>query len=85
MSWRYVLTSQARREMRRLDASARQRVFVALDRYVSELRGDVKKLRSRDDEWRLRVGQWRVRFRSDTQVRVIVVLRVRHRREAYRL
>ena len=84
-AWRYVLTVQARRDMRRLDLSVRQRIFVALDSYVAaERRPDVRKLRGKDNEWRLRVGDWRVRYRRDTEARIIVVLGVRHRREAYR-
>jgi mRNA-degrading endonuclease RelE of RelBE toxin-antitoxin system len=34
-------------------------------------------------EWRLRVGDWRVRFAFDDQQRVIVVLRVLPRGRAY--
>jgi len=33
-------------------------------------------------EYRLRVGDWRVRFSQDAEA--IPILRVRHRREAYR-
>lgn len=82
--WRYVLTPQARRDMRRVDLSARQRVFNALDRYVAERLGDVTKLRGSSEQLRLRVGDWRIRFRPDPGNRVIVVLRVLHRSQAYR-
>ena len=60
--WRYILTPQARRDTRRLDRAVRQRVFDALDNYVAEHRGNVRKLTGREDEWRLRMGDWRVRF-----------------------
>ncbi len=46
--------------------------------------GDMRKLRGRDDEWRLRVGDWRVRFRFDSQSGNVVVLRVLPRGRAYR-
>jgi mRNA-degrading endonuclease RelE of RelBE toxin-antitoxin system len=36
------------------------------------------------DEWRLRVGTWRVRFAFDPQTHTIVVLRVLPRDRAYR-
>jgi mRNA interferase RelE/StbE len=36
------------------------------------------------EEWRLRVGDWRVRFDRDDEARVIVVLRVLPRGRAYR-
>ena len=46
--------------------------------------GDVVKLRGYEGEWRLRVGQWRVRLAFEHETRTIRVLRVLHRREAYR-
>lgn len=35
-------------------------------------------------EYRLRVGDWRVFYDVDEEVKAIVILRVMHRREAYR-
>lgn len=82
--WRYELSSTALRDLRRLDARLRQRVLTALDRYVADPAvGDVRKLVA-SDEWRLRVGDWRVRFLRDPDTKTLVVRRVLHRREAYR-
>ena len=82
--WRYVLSPQALRDMRRLTLSDRQRIFAALDLYVAERRGDVLRLRGRDEEWRLRVGDRRVLFHLNFQDSVVVVLRVLPRGQAYR-
>ena len=82
--WRYVLSRQALRDIRRLTLSARQRIFAALDLYVAERRGNVLKLRGRDEEWRLRVGDRRILFHPNFQDRVLVVLRVLPRARAYR-
>jgi mRNA-degrading endonuclease RelE of RelBE toxin-antitoxin system len=38
--------------------------------------GDVKRLRGHEREYRLRVGQWRVRFERDPASRTITVLHV---------
>jgi hypothetical protein len=44
----------------------------ALDRFVADPRtGDIRKLSS--SQWRLRVGEWRVRFSFDEERRVTVV------------
>ena len=83
LEWRYELTPRAMRDMRHLEVETRSRVFRALDLYVAERRGDVLKLQGHPAEWRLRVGDHRVRFSPDAEKRVIVVLRVLHRREAY--
>ncbi|MBI4339527.1 MAG: type II toxin-antitoxin system RelE/ParE family toxin [Chloroflexi bacterium] len=83
-NWRYVVTPQAERDLRGLDAQVRARVFEALDQYVAgRQRSDVKKLHGRDNEGRLRVGSWRVHFRVNTQEAVIVILAVRNRSDAY--
>lgn len=83
-SWRYVFTARARRDLKRLDPPVQRRVAAALDTFVAgdPPRGDVRKLAA--GEWRLRVGDWRVRFDRDEQARAIVVLRVLPRGRAYR-
>ncbi len=45
--------------------------------------GDVVKLQDAKDEYRLRVGQWRVIFRRVKDERVVVVTAVRPRGGAY--
>ncbi len=54
-----------------------------LETFASTGHGDVKKLKGSDREYRLRVGDWRVRFER-LEAGVYRVLRVLHRREAYR-
>ena len=46
--------------------------------------GDTKKLVGSTDAWRLRVGDWRVRFRPDPVARVFVVTAVAPRGSAYK-
>lgn len=83
-AWRVELTPRAARDLRHLDPPVRRRVFDALERLVGEPpSGDVVKL-SGSEEWRLRVGDWRVRFEGDPSARVIYVLRVLPRGRAYR-
>ena len=45
--------------------------------------GDVRRLQGRD-EWRLRVGEWRVVFTIKTDVKTILVLTVAPRGRAYK-
>ena len=82
--WRYELTSTALRDLRQLDAQTRERVLAALDRYTADPSvGDARRLTG-SNEWRLRVGDWRVRFLRDAATKTIVVRRVVHRSTAYR-
>jgi mRNA interferase RelE/StbE len=83
--WRYELSPRAVRDLRQLDPPTRRRIFEALERLVEvPAGGDQRKLRGSNDEWRLRVGDWRVRFRKVAETRTIVVVRILHRSAAYR-
>lgn len=76
-------TGPALDDMTALDKEVALRVKRAIERLAETGAGNVKKLQGIDPpEYRLRVGDYRVRFdESDAALRV---LRVRHRREAYR-
>ena len=77
------MTPPARRDLRRLDPPVRRRVVQGLDRFVADpYAADIRKLNT--IEWRLRIGDWRVRFAFDDEQRLIVVLRVLPRGSAYR-
>jgi mRNA interferase RelE/StbE len=43
-----------------------------------------KKLSGQKGHWRVRVGEYRVVYRVDTEVRIVLVSRIGHRREVYR-
>jgi mRNA-degrading endonuclease RelE of RelBE toxin-antitoxin system len=60
-----------------------QRVVAALDRLlVRDPSVDVRRLKG-SDEWRLRVGDWRVRLRLDFESNTIIVVRILPRGRAY--
>ncbi len=67
-----------------MDRQVAERVRTAVRRLAETQYGDVIRLTSTEPEWRLRVGDWRVRFVYDFEHRVIRVLRVRPRGRAYR-
>lgn len=43
-----------------------------------------KKLVDSPDQFRLRVGDYRILFRIDTRTRQIIIYRISHRKDAYR-
>jgi mRNA interferase RelE/StbE len=65
----------------RLPADQRQRLEDAIDGLPTE--GDVVRLQGMSG-YRLRVGRWRIRFEVDEQARVITVMTVRPRGDAYK-
>ncbi|MBS1826574.1 MAG: type II toxin-antitoxin system RelE/ParE family toxin [Acidobacteria bacterium] len=70
----------ARADVRQLDIPTAMRVFTALQRFADTGEGDITKLKG-TDEFRLRVGDYRVRF-VRTESHAIQVKRVLHRSEA---
>ena len=75
-------TGPALDDLARLDRRAQDRIREAVRRFAETGRGDIRKLSGREEEWRLRVGPWRVMFTfAETGIEIIRVL---PRRDAYR-
>jgi mRNA interferase RelE/StbE len=85
MSWRLVVTRPAEKDLDKLPVADREGVRRALERLLQGPGSvDLTKLGGHEDEWRMRVGRWRVRLLFDNTVGVIYVLRVLPRSTAYR-
>jgi mRNA interferase RelE/StbE len=82
--WRIVVDDRARKDLRRIDPPTRQRIVRAIARLAqgAELAGDIKRLQG-SHEYRLRVGDWRVRFEREDQQLIITIVRVLPRGRAY--
>jgi mRNA interferase RelE/StbE len=82
--WRVRYAPRARRDLRRLDPQIRVRIIVAIGRLAQDdPRVQARKLQGAE-EWRIRVGDWRVRFTRRFPAREIIILRVLPRGRAYR-
>ena len=76
-------TETALDDMGALDQGIARRVKQSVERFAETGAGNVKRLQGIDPpEYRLRVGDYRVRFYLDAEI--LRILRVRNRREAYR-
>jgi mRNA interferase RelE/StbE len=84
VTWRVVWTRRAQRDLDHLDQTIADRVGRAITRLAETEQGDVKRLLGYENEWRLRVGDWRVRLTFDYPTESIEVLRVLPRGSAYR-
>jgi mRNA interferase RelE/StbE len=84
-AWRIAASPAAESDLKHLPAQEQARLRAAIDGLSSGLyHANVRKLRGRENEWRLRVGSWRIRFRPDPDKRLIWILRVLPRAGAYR-
>jgi mRNA interferase RelE/StbE len=76
---------RAQKDLKRLDQVAQRRVLEAIEHFARTGEGDVIRLVNVvPPEYRLRVGDWRVRFALDKEHSLLDVLRVLPRGKAYR-
>jgi mRNA interferase RelE/StbE len=86
LAWEIKLTNTARKQLKKLDHEAQQRIHRFLIERVRQSPRDIgKALKSQMSElWRYRVGDYRIVCEiQDTAITVLVV-RIGHRREVYR-
>lgn len=80
-----VFARSARKELQNLDPQVARRILKAIEALVANPRpSGVVKLEGASDLWRIRVGEWRVVYRISDRDRLVDVIAVRHRRDAYR-
>ena len=79
-----IWRNRAQSEFDRLPRQDRDRILTALERFAETGHGDIQKLRGAQSAWRLRVGDWRIRFDFTDRGNTIRVLRVLRRSQAYR-
>lgn len=85
MRWRVVLTTRAERELVSYPPDLHRRII----RRLETLEGDPRppgsrKLGGKADLWRIRVGDYRIVYRVEDAVLVVLVVRIGHRRDVYR-
>jgi mRNA interferase RelE/StbE len=84
-SYRVELTRSAERDLRGIDPQTANRVARAIQELANEpFPRQSKKLVNRDEEYRVRVGRYRILYGVDQDAGIVTVRRIRHRREAYR-
>jgi mRNA interferase RelE/StbE len=84
MTYGIELKPRSIKDLRKVPKEQASRIADALEGMRVGLKGDVKRLTNSTPEYRLRVGDYRVLFEIEDGAR-IVVYRIRHRREAYRM
>ena len=85
MGYQVFLRPATVRDLRKLPQPMNERIEAAIGELAANARPrGSKKLVGHEDEWRLRVGDYRVLYVIDEGERQVTVARVAHRREAYR-
>jgi mRNA interferase RelE/StbE len=86
MPYSIELSREARKQLAALsDEELQQQISTAIDELSSEPRPNgVTKLKGMTDVYRIRVRDYRVIYQVQDKKLLILVLRVKHRREVYR-
>jgi len=85
---RYSITfaRSARKELEYLDTTIVEKVFPKIESLANQPRPrGCRKLKGGNNLWRIRIGDYRVIYSIEDRGRVVDIVAVRHRREAYRL
>jgi mRNA interferase RelE/StbE len=83
-SYRVALTSSAEKELHGLPKKVIARMIPRLEHLESVPRPPgCKKLKGGDNEWRIRVGDYRIVYVIDDAARTVDVTRIAHRRDVY--
>ncbi len=83
-SYRVALTASAEKELEALPSKVIARILSRLESLASSPGPPgCKKLKGGDNEWRIRVGDYRVVYEIDEVAKTVDVMRIAHRREVY--
>ena len=82
---RLSFTKHAQKDLAALNASQKNRIIQALEQIlVNPEHADLRQIKMKPGQWRLRVGDWRLILEIDLIGQIVYVLHIKHRREAYR-
>jgi mRNA interferase RelE/StbE len=80
-----LLERAAEKDLARLPSSIHDRIVAAIQALAANPRPPgCRKLTGSKNDWRIRIGDYRVLYEIADQIRIVRVNRVRHRREVYR-
>ena len=80
-----TIARSARKEIEKLPTREVNRIFTKIEDLAKLPRPEgCRKLVGETDLWRIRVGEYRVIYSIDDQQRIVDIIAVRHRRDAYR-
>ncbi len=85
MTWSIRYKRQAEKTLDALDPVIRRRILTAIGHLAADPKSaaNIKSLQNQP-AFRLRVGDWRVIYTLENEILTILIIRIAHRRDAYR-
>lgn len=85
MSYRVVVPKPVQKQLAQLPKNFHDRIVDKILNLAEDPRpSGAKKLKGYQNEYRIRIGDYRVRYEVDEGESVVIVLNCRHRKDAYR-
>lgn len=85
MTYRIEFSRYAQKQFRKLPPQIQQRLEPQIDALTEKPRpSGAKKLEGEDNQYRIRVGDYRIVYKIHDAVLLVILLRIGHRREVYR-
>ena len=83
--YKVFLERSAEKDLNRLSSDVHDRIIAAIKSLSNNPRpANCRKLSGSSNDWRIRVGDYRIIYEIAAVIRVVRVNRIRHRREVYR-
>ncbi|MDJ0618718.1 MAG: type II toxin-antitoxin system RelE/ParE family toxin [Calothrix sp. MO_192.B10] len=85
MSYTVIISKSVQKQIDNLPNDVVQRVIEKIQNLASQPRPDgVVKLKGSDNEYRIRVGDYRIRYEIDDESQLVQLLQCKHRKDVYR-
>lgn len=85
MSYNIIIPKPVQKQLKQLSQEIYQRVTEKILQLSSEPRPiGVKKLQGFENEYRIRIGDYRVRYEIDDKTLTVIIVSCRHRRNVYK-
>lgn len=85
MSYEVIIPKPVKKQLDTLPGDVKERILEKILSLVEDPRpSGVKKLKGFDSEYRIRVGDYRVRYAIDDQALTVLVLHCQHRKDVYK-
>ncbi len=83
--YQVIVERSAEKDLKKLSSEVRPRAISAIRALAKNPRpSGSRKLAGTDNDWRIRVGDYRIVYEIADEVRIVRINRVRHRRDVYR-
>jgi mRNA interferase RelE/StbE len=83
--YRVLIERSAEKDLKRLASEVRVRAVTAIQSLAKNPRpSGSRKLTGTSNDWRIRVGDYRIIYEIADEIRIVRINRVRHRGDAYR-